>query len=191
MRSALSLLGTEQPQFPQSLLRLVFSSLHQTHCSSLDMLEQLSILLAVRSPKLSTPCNIYLMPVVSVLLDVQPARLGTGKPSLLQPGSVRLTASYSRYAQRGRFSAGHPWASCGELCAGGPTELPAGRREPLWAAFSTLTLQLNYCALLCGAVSNSLLALLPLSSTTGFYPQPSLMLSSNEIRAVSFKRNTK
>lgn len=38
------------------------------------MLEQLSILLVVRSPKLSTPRNIYLMPVVSVLLAVQPAR---------------------------------------------------------------------------------------------------------------------
>ncbi|KAK4827059.1 hypothetical protein QYF61_013700 [Mycteria americana] len=45
----------KQPQFPQLLLiRLVLQTLHQLRCSSLDTLQHLNVLLAVRGPKLNT-----------------------------------------------------------------------------------------------------------------------------------------
>jgi len=49
------LLQTEQPQLPQPLLiRLVLQTLHQLHCSSLDMLQQLNVFLVVKGSKLNT-----------------------------------------------------------------------------------------------------------------------------------------
>jgi len=48
------LLQTEQPQFPQLLLiRFVLQTLYQPCCPSLDMLQHLNALLAVRGPCLS------------------------------------------------------------------------------------------------------------------------------------------
>ncbi|KAK4819568.1 LOW QUALITY PROTEIN: hypothetical protein QYF61_007079 [Mycteria americana] len=45
-------LQTNQPQFPQPLL--IRLTLHQLHCSSLDVFQHLSVFLVVRGPKLNT-----------------------------------------------------------------------------------------------------------------------------------------
>lgn len=56
------------------------------------------------------------------------------------------TASPSAGAQGWCFGAGEE--------AVGPTGLTVGTKEPWWASFSTLNLQLDYCALTCGPVSD-------------------------------------
>ncbi|KAK4820179.1 hypothetical protein QYF61_021451, partial [Mycteria americana] len=53
------LLQAKQPQFPQMLLiGLVFQTLHQLHCPSLDTLQHLNVSLVVRGPKLNTVCKV-------------------------------------------------------------------------------------------------------------------------------------
>ncbi|KAK4832371.1 hypothetical protein QYF61_022226 [Mycteria americana] len=51
----LTTLSAKQPQFPQLLLiRLVFQTLHQLRCPSLDTLQHLNVFLLVRGPKPNT-----------------------------------------------------------------------------------------------------------------------------------------
>jgi len=47
-------LEAEQPQFPQPGTGLVLQTLHQPCCSSLDMLQDLNVLLVMRGPKPNT-----------------------------------------------------------------------------------------------------------------------------------------
>ncbi|KAK4810664.1 LOW QUALITY PROTEIN: hypothetical protein QYF61_007464 [Mycteria americana] len=53
-------LQAKQPQFPQPLLiRLVFQTLHQLHCPSLDTVQHLNVLLVVRGPKVNTVFKVW------------------------------------------------------------------------------------------------------------------------------------